>query len=134
MLPSYLPLRVADKILFVGKAMLLIRGQRPTTDTGAGRHRPPLRPSEDDYAALTPHLSQLPEAVRGRFDAGRVERIVDDTHQAVSQALWAVLNRETDVLATVQVRPRRSLRPPRGGERGLGPAQQPWALFLQGRW
>lgn len=103
MLPSYLPLRVADSILFVGKAMLLIRGQRATADVGAGRLRPPLRPTEDDYAVLTQALGALPAAVRGVFDAGGVARIVEDTHAAVARALWVVLNREVDLIAMVQV-------------------------------
>lgn len=104
MLPTYIPLRVATQVLFIGKAMLLIRGQRATTDAGKGRKRPPLRPTEDDYAALTHALGALPEAVCGVFDAGRVERIVEDTHGAVAQALWVVLNREVDLVAIVKVR------------------------------
>jgi gamma-tubulin complex component 4 len=94
LLPSYLPQRVAEKVLFVGEAVQLF-STRKTADV----HQRPLSQAEESL--ILSHMTALEQ--QQVFSLIQFESVVDDVKSTITQHLWQLLMEEFDLLGQLHV-------------------------------
>uniref|UniRef100_A0A8D0KKU6 Gamma-tubulin complex component n=1 Tax=Salvator merianae TaxID=96440 RepID=A0A8D0KKU6_SALMN len=94
MLPSYIPVRVAEKILFVGESVQMFESQNVTlTKKGSI-----LKNQEDIFAAELHRLKQQP-----LFNLVHFESVVDGIRSAVAEHLWKLMVEESDLIGQLKI-------------------------------
>ncbi|XP_069481250.1 gamma-tubulin complex component 4 isoform X2 [Ambystoma mexicanum] len=94
MLPSYIPVRVAEKILFVGESVQMFENQNVhLTRTGSI-----LKKQEDTFAAELHRLKQLPA-----FSLVDFESVIDRIRSTVAEHLWKLMVEESDLLGQLKI-------------------------------
>ncbi|XP_026540436.1 gamma-tubulin complex component 4 [Notechis scutatus] len=94
MLPSYIPARVAEKILFVGESVQMFESQNVTlTKKGSI-----LKNQEETFAAELHRLKQQP-----LFNLVDFEAVVDWIRSAVAEHLWKLMVEEADLIGQLKV-------------------------------
>ncbi|XP_070619651.1 gamma-tubulin complex component 4 [Erythrolamprus reginae] len=94
MLPSYVPARVAEKILFVGESVQMFESQNVTlTKKGSI-----LKNQEETFAAELHRLKQQP-----LFHLRDFESVVDWIRSTVAEHLWKLMVEESDLIGQLKV-------------------------------
>ncbi|KAG8145298.1 hypothetical protein E2320_013644, partial [Naja naja] len=94
MLPSYIPARVAEKILFVGESVQMFESQNVTlTKKGSI-----LKDQEETFAAELHRLKQQP-----LFNLMDFEAVVDWIRSTVAEHLWKLMVEEADLIGQLKV-------------------------------
>ncbi|XP_063170601.1 gamma-tubulin complex component 4 isoform X3 [Candoia aspera] len=94
MLPSYIPVRVAEKILFVGESVQMFESQNVAlTKKGSI-----LKNQEDTFAAELHRLKQQP-----LFNLMDFESVVDWIRSTVAEHLWKLMVEESDLIGQLKV-------------------------------
>ncbi|XP_078539445.1 gamma-tubulin complex component 4 [Lissotriton helveticus] len=94
MLPSYIPVRVAEKILFVGESVQMFENQNVhLTRTGSI-----LKQQEDTFAAELHRLKQQPY-----FSLVDFESVIDRIRSTVAEHLWKLMVEESDLLGQLKI-------------------------------
>ncbi|KAL7980224.1 hypothetical protein Chor_001492 [Crotalus horridus] len=94
MLPSYIPARVAEKILFVGESVQMFESQNVAlTKKGSI-----LKNQEDTFAAELHRLKQQP-----LFHLMDFESVVDWIRSTVAEHLWKLMVEESDLIGQLKV-------------------------------
>uniref|UniRef100_A0A8D2PH52 Gamma-tubulin complex component n=1 Tax=Zosterops lateralis melanops TaxID=1220523 RepID=A0A8D2PH52_ZOSLA len=94
MLPSYIPVRVAEKILFVGESVQMFENQ----NVNLTRKGSILKNQEDTFAAELHRLKQQP-----LFSLVDFESVVDWIRSTVAEHLWKLMVEESDLLGQLKV-------------------------------
>ncbi|XP_069758610.1 gamma-tubulin complex component 4 isoform X3 [Narcine bancroftii] len=94
MLPSYIPVRVAEKILFVGESVQMFENQN-VKHTRAGSI---LKNQEDTFAAELHKLKQQP-----LFNLVDFENLIDKIRSTVAEHLWKLLVEEAGLLGQLKI-------------------------------
>ncbi|XP_062516530.1 gamma-tubulin complex component 4-like isoform X2 [Corticium candelabrum] len=94
LLPSYLPQRVAEKVLFVGEAVQLFSTRKTT-----GVQQRVLSQAEE--SVILSHLAALQR--QQVFNLIEFESMVDEVKSTVTQHLWQLLVEESDLLGQLHV-------------------------------
>uniref|UniRef100_A0A4W3HPF0 Gamma-tubulin complex component n=1 Tax=Callorhinchus milii TaxID=7868 RepID=A0A4W3HPF0_CALMI len=94
MLPSYLPVRVAEKILFVGESVQMFENQ----NVNHPRTGSILKNQEDIYAAELHLLKQQP-----LFSLVDFENLIDRIRSTVAEHLWKLMVNEADLLGQLKI-------------------------------
>ncbi|XP_064422165.1 gamma-tubulin complex component 4 isoform X2 [Latimeria chalumnae] len=94
MLPSYIPFRVAEKILFVGESVQMFETQN-VNPTRAGSI---LKNQEDAFAAELHQLKQQPV-----FNVVDFETVIDRIRSTVAEHLWKLMVEESDLLGQLKI-------------------------------
>uniref|UniRef100_A0A8D0CML2 Gamma-tubulin complex component n=1 Tax=Scleropages formosus TaxID=113540 RepID=A0A8D0CML2_SCLFO len=94
MLPSYIPVRVAEKILFVGESVQMFENhnQNPSRAGSILKHQ------EDMFAAELHRLKQQP-----LFSLVDFENLIDGIRSTVAEHLWTLMVEESDLLGQLKV-------------------------------
>uniref|UniRef100_A0A6I8R528 Gamma-tubulin complex component n=1 Tax=Xenopus tropicalis TaxID=8364 RepID=A0A6I8R528_XENTR len=95
MLPSYIPVRVAEKILFVGESVQMFENQ----NANMSRTGSILKNQEDTFAAELHRLKQQP-----LFSLVDFESVLDRIRSTVAEHLWKLMVEESDLLGQLKVR------------------------------
>uniref|UniRef100_A0A452ERL5 Gamma-tubulin complex component n=1 Tax=Capra hircus TaxID=9925 RepID=A0A452ERL5_CAPHI len=93
-LPSYIPVRVAEKILFVGESVQMFENQ----NVNLTRKGSILKNQEDTFAAELHRLKQQP-----LFSLVDFEQVVDRIRSTVAEHLWKLMVEESDLLGQLKV-------------------------------
>ncbi|KAH0620165.1 hypothetical protein JD844_014798 [Phrynosoma platyrhinos] len=94
MLPSYIPVRVAEKILFVGESVQMFESQNMSlTKKGSI-----LKNQEDTFAAELHRLKQRP-----LFSLVDFESVVDWIRSTVAEHLWKLMVEESDLIGQLKI-------------------------------
>ncbi|XP_015265883.1 PREDICTED: gamma-tubulin complex component 4 [Gekko japonicus] len=94
MLPSYIPVRVAEKILFVGESVQMFESQNVNlTKKGSI-----LKNQEDTFAAELHRLKQQPV-----FNLVDFESVVDWIRSTVAEHLWKLMVEESDLIGQLKI-------------------------------
>ncbi|CAJ0947622.1 unnamed protein product [Ranitomeya imitator] len=94
MLPSYIPVRVAEKILFVGESVQMFENQNVNmTRTGSI-----LKNQEDIFAAELHRLKQQP-----LFNLVDFESVLDRIRSTVAEHLWKLMVEESDLIGQLKI-------------------------------
>ncbi|XP_032088653.1 gamma-tubulin complex component 4 isoform X4 [Thamnophis elegans] len=94
MLPSYIPARVAEKILFVGESVQMFESQNVTlTKKGSI-----LKNQEETFAAELHRLKQQP-----LFNLMDFESVIDWIRSTVAEHLWKLMVEESDLIGQLKV-------------------------------
>nr|XP_028562863.1 gamma-tubulin complex component 4 isoform X1 [Podarcis muralis] len=94
MLPSYIPVRVAEKILFVGESVQMFESQNVSlTKKGSI-----LKNQEDTFAAELHRLKQQP-----LFNLVDFETVVDWIRSTVAEHLWKLMVEESDLIGQLKI-------------------------------
>ncbi|KAM9181896.1 gamma-tubulin complex component 4 isoform 2-T2 [Mergus octosetaceus] len=93
MLPSYIPVRVAEKILFVGESVQMFENQ----NVNLTRKGSILKNQEDTFAAELHRLKQQP-----LFSLVDFESVVDWIRSTVAEHLWKLMVEESDLLGQLK--------------------------------
>uniref|UniRef100_A0A8C5G7K0 Gamma-tubulin complex component n=1 Tax=Gouania willdenowi TaxID=441366 RepID=A0A8C5G7K0_GOUWI len=99
MLPSYIPIRVAEKILFVGESVQMFENH----NHGPSRAGSILKHQEDLFAAELHKLKQQP-----LFSLVDFENLIDRIRSTVAEHLWTLMVEESDLLEQLKVGPQTS--------------------------
>ncbi|XP_072348857.1 gamma-tubulin complex component 4 isoform X8 [Scyliorhinus torazame] len=94
MLPSYIPVRVAEKILFVGESVQMFENQN-ANHTRAGSI---LKNQEDTFAAELHTLKQQP-----LFNLVDFENLIDRIRSTVAEHLWKLVVEEAGLLGQLKI-------------------------------
>lgn len=94
MLPSYIPVRVAEKILFVGESVQMFENQN-VNHTRAGSI---LKNQEDIFAAELHTLKQQP-----LFNLVDFENLIDRIRSTVAEHLWKLVVEEAGLLGQLKI-------------------------------
>uniref|UniRef100_A0A452GG36 Gamma-tubulin complex component n=1 Tax=Gopherus agassizii TaxID=38772 RepID=A0A452GG36_9SAUR len=94
MLPSYIPVRVAEKILFVGESVQMFENQ----NVNLTRKGSILKNQEDTFAAELHRLKQQP-----LFSLVDFEAVVDWIRSTVAEHLWKLMVEESDLLGQLKI-------------------------------
>ncbi|XP_032199414.1 gamma-tubulin complex component 4 isoform X4 [Mustela erminea] len=93
-LPSYIPVRVAEKILFVGESVQMFENQ----NVNLTRKGSILKNQEDTFAAELHRLKQQP-----LFSLVDFEQVVDRVRSTVAEHLWKLMVEESDLLGQLKI-------------------------------
>ncbi|KAF4018054.1 hypothetical protein G4228_009623 [Cervus hanglu yarkandensis] len=93
-LPSYIPVRVAEKILFVGESVQMFENQ----NVNLTRKGSILKNQEDTFAAELHRLKQQP-----LFSLVDFEQLVDRIRSTVAEHLWKLMVEESDLLGQLKI-------------------------------
>lgn len=93
-LPSYIPVRVAEKILFVGESVQMFENQ----NVNLTRKGSILKNQEDTFAAELHRLKQQP-----LFSLVDFEQVVDGIRSTVAEHLWKLMVEESDLLGQLKI-------------------------------
>uniref|UniRef100_A0A670YTI2 Gamma-tubulin complex component n=1 Tax=Pseudonaja textilis TaxID=8673 RepID=A0A670YTI2_PSETE len=96
MLPSYIPARVAEKILFVGESVQMFESQNVTL----AKKGSILKNQEETFAAELHRLKQQP-----LFNLMDFEAVVDWIRSAVAEHLWKLMVEEADLIGQLKLPP-----------------------------
>ncbi|XP_041444202.1 gamma-tubulin complex component 4 isoform X2 [Xenopus laevis] len=94
MLPSYFPVRVAEKILFVGESVQMFENQ----NVNMSRTGSILKNQEDTFAAELHRLKQQPV-----FSLVDFESVLDRIRSTVAEHLWKLMVEESDLLGQLKI-------------------------------
>ncbi|KAM6058610.1 gamma-tubulin complex component 4 isoform 2-T3 [Chlamydotis macqueenii] len=94
MLPSYIPVRVAEKILFVGESVQMFENQ----NVNLTRKGSILKNQEDTFAAELHRLKQ-----QSLFSLVDFESVVDWIRSTVAEHLWKLMVEESDLLGQLKI-------------------------------
>lgn len=94
MLPSYIPIRVAEKILFVGESVQMFENHTHSPS----RARSILKHQEDLFAAELHRLKQQP-----LFSLADFENLIDRIRSTVAEHLWTLMVEESDLLGQLKI-------------------------------
>ncbi|KAE8618021.1 hypothetical protein XENTR_v10009254 [Xenopus tropicalis] len=94
MLPSYIPVRVAEKILFVGESVQMFENQ----NANMSRTGSILKNQEDTFAAELHRLKQQP-----LFSLVDFESVLDRIRSTVAEHLWKLMVEESDLLGQLKI-------------------------------
>uniref|UniRef100_A0A8C2B7Q7 Gamma-tubulin complex component n=1 Tax=Cyprinus carpio TaxID=7962 RepID=A0A8C2B7Q7_CYPCA len=104
MLPSYIPVRVAEKILFVGESVQMFENHNQSPSR-AGEWKSAvqvcwsiLKHQEDMFAAELHRLKQQP-----LFSLVDFENLVDGIRSTVAEHLWTLMVEESDLLGQLKI-------------------------------
>ncbi|KAJ8412992.1 hypothetical protein AAFF_G00105740 [Aldrovandia affinis] len=94
MLPSYIPVRVAEKILFVGESVQMFENhhQNPSRTGSILKHQ------EDTFATEVHRLKQ-----QLLFSLVDFENLIDGIRSTVAEHLWTLLVEESDLLGQLKI-------------------------------
>ncbi|CAL8404727.1 unnamed protein product [Boreogadus saida] len=95
MLPSYIPVRVAEKILFVGESVQMFENHNHSPASRAGSI---LKHQEDLFAAELHRLKQQP-----LFSLVDFENLIDGIRSTVAEHLWTLMVEESDLLGQLKI-------------------------------
>ncbi|XP_012910943.1 gamma-tubulin complex component 4 isoform X4 [Mustela putorius furo] len=93
-LPSYIPVRVAEKILFVGESVQMFENQ----NVNLTRKGSILKNQEDTFAAELHRLKQ-----QALFSLVDFEQVVDHVRSTVAEHLWKLMVEESDLLGQLKI-------------------------------
>uniref|UniRef100_A0A8P4KR31 Gamma-tubulin complex component n=1 Tax=Dicentrarchus labrax TaxID=13489 RepID=A0A8P4KR31_DICLA len=94
MLPSYIPIRVAEKILFVGESVQMFENHNHSPSRAGSI----LKHQEDLFAADLHRLKQQP-----LFSLVDFENLIDRIRSTVAEHLWTLMVEESDLLEQLKV-------------------------------
>uniref|UniRef100_A0A673CKL4 Gamma-tubulin complex component n=1 Tax=Sphaeramia orbicularis TaxID=375764 RepID=A0A673CKL4_9TELE len=94
MLPSYIPVRVAEKILFVGESVQMFENHNHSPSRAGSI----LKHQEDLFAAELHRLKQQP-----LFSLVDFENLIDHIRSTVAEHLWTLMVEESDLLEQLKV-------------------------------
>ncbi|RXM94212.1 Gamma-tubulin complex component 4 [Acipenser ruthenus] len=94
MLPSYIPARVAEKILFVGESVQMFENQ----NQNPSRSGSILKHQEDLFAAELHRLKQQP-----LFSLVDFENLIDGIRSTVAEHLWTLMVEEAGLLGQLKI-------------------------------
>uniref|UniRef100_A0A672F190 Gamma-tubulin complex component n=1 Tax=Salarias fasciatus TaxID=181472 RepID=A0A672F190_SALFA len=94
MLPSYIPIRVAEKILFVGESVQMFENHNYNPSTAGSI----LKHQEDLFAAELHRLKQQP-----LFSLVDFENLIDRLRTTVAEHLWTLMVEESDLLEQLKI-------------------------------
>ncbi|MEE6503321.1 hypothetical protein FKM82_004799 [Ascaphus truei] len=94
MLPSYIPVRVAEKILFVGESVQMFENQ----NANMSRTGSILKDQEYTFAAELHRLKQQP-----LFSLVDFESVLDGIRSTVAEHLWKLMVEESDLLGQLKM-------------------------------
>uniref|UniRef100_A0A3Q1EME6 Gamma-tubulin complex component n=1 Tax=Acanthochromis polyacanthus TaxID=80966 RepID=A0A3Q1EME6_9TELE len=94
MLPSYIPIRVAEKILFVGESVQMFENHNHSPSRAGSI----LKHQEDLFAAELHRLKQQP-----LFSLVDFENMVDRIRSTVAEHLWTLMVEESDLLEQLKI-------------------------------
>uniref|UniRef100_A0A8D3E480 Gamma-tubulin complex component n=1 Tax=Scophthalmus maximus TaxID=52904 RepID=A0A8D3E480_SCOMX len=98
MLPSYIPIRVAEKILFVGESVQMFENHNHSPSIAGSI----LKHQEDTFAAGLHKLKQ-----QSLFSLVDFENLIDRIRSTVAEHLWTLMVEESDLLEQLKVCSRR---------------------------
>lgn len=94
MLPSYIPIRVAEKILFVGESVQMFENHNHSPSRAGSI----LKHQEDTFAAELHRLKQQP-----LFSLVDFENLIDRIRSTVAEHLWTLMVEESDLLEQLKI-------------------------------
>uniref|UniRef100_A0A4W6C2W2 Gamma-tubulin complex component n=1 Tax=Lates calcarifer TaxID=8187 RepID=A0A4W6C2W2_LATCA len=94
MLPSYIPIRVAEKILFVGESVQMFENHNHSPSRAGSI----LKHQEDMFAAELHKLKQQP-----LFSLVDFENLIDRIRSTVAEHLWTLMVEESDLLEQLKI-------------------------------
>ncbi|XP_010875986.2 gamma-tubulin complex component 4 [Esox lucius] len=94
MLPSYIPVRVAEKILFVGESVQMFENHNHSQFKACSI----LKHQEDMFAAELHRLKQQP-----LFSLVDFENLIDGIRSTVAEHLWTLMVEESDLLGQLKI-------------------------------
>lgn len=94
MLPSYIPIRVAEKILFVGESVQMFENHNHNPSRACSI----LKHQEDMFAAELHRLKQQP-----LFSLVDFENLIDGIRSTVAEHLWTLMVEESDLLGQLKI-------------------------------
>uniref|UniRef100_A0AAR2KIH9 Gamma-tubulin complex component n=1 Tax=Pygocentrus nattereri TaxID=42514 RepID=A0AAR2KIH9_PYGNA len=94
MLPSYIPVRVAEKILFVGESVQMFENHNQSPSRAGSI----LKHQEDMFAAELHRLKQQP-----LFSLVDFENVIDGIRSTVAEHLWTLMVEESDLLGQLKI-------------------------------
>uniref|UniRef100_A0A8C7TUP0 Gamma-tubulin complex component n=1 Tax=Oncorhynchus mykiss TaxID=8022 RepID=A0A8C7TUP0_ONCMY len=94
MLPSYVPIRVAEKILFVGESVQMFENHNHSPSRAGSI----LKHQEDMFATELHRLKQQPF-----FSLVDFENLIDGIRSTVAEHLWTLMVEESDLLGQLKV-------------------------------
>ncbi|XP_032368052.1 gamma-tubulin complex component 4 [Etheostoma spectabile] len=94
MLPSYIPIRVAEKILFVGESVQMFENHNHSPSRAGSI----LKHQEDMFAAELHRLKQQP-----LFSLVDFENLIDRIRSTVAEHLWTLMVEESDLLEQLKI-------------------------------
>uniref|UniRef100_A0A673Z580 Gamma-tubulin complex component n=1 Tax=Salmo trutta TaxID=8032 RepID=A0A673Z580_SALTR len=96
MLPSYVPIRVAEKILFVGESVQMFENHNHSPSRAGSI----LKHQEDMFATELHRLKQQP-----LFSLVDFENLIDGIRSTVAEHLWTLMVEESDLLGQLKSHP-----------------------------
>uniref|UniRef100_A0A8C7TUD5 Gamma-tubulin complex component n=1 Tax=Oncorhynchus mykiss TaxID=8022 RepID=A0A8C7TUD5_ONCMY len=94
MLPSYVPIRVAEKILFVGESVQMFENHNHSPSRAGSI----LKHQEDMFATELHRLKQQPF-----FSLVDFENLIDGIRSTVAEHLWTLMVEESDLLGQLKI-------------------------------
>ncbi|XP_020497082.1 gamma-tubulin complex component 4 isoform X2 [Labrus bergylta] len=94
MLPSYIPIRVAEKILFVGESVQMFENHNHSPSRAGSI----LKHQEDTFASEMHRLKQQP-----LFSLVDFENLIDCIRSTVAEHLWTLMVEEADLLEQLKI-------------------------------
>nr|XP_046204818.1 gamma-tubulin complex component 4 [Oncorhynchus gorbuscha] len=94
MLPSYVPIRVAEKILFVGESVQMFENHNHSPSRAGSI----LKHQEDLFATELHRLKQQP-----LFSLVDFENLIDGIRSTVAEHLWTLMVEESDLLGQLKI-------------------------------
>uniref|UniRef100_A0A673Z693 Gamma-tubulin complex component n=1 Tax=Salmo trutta TaxID=8032 RepID=A0A673Z693_SALTR len=94
MLPSYVPIRVAEKILFVGESVQMFENHNHSPSRAGSI----LKHQEDMFATELHRLKQQP-----LFSLVDFENLIDGIRSTVAEHLWTLMVEESDLLGQLKI-------------------------------
>ncbi|KAI4876154.1 hypothetical protein NFI96_017595 [Prochilodus magdalenae] len=94
MLPSYIPVRVAEKILFVGESVQMFENHNHSPSRAGSI----LKHQEDMFAAELHRLKQ-----QSLFSLVDFENVIDGIRSTVAEHLWTLMVEESDLLGQLKI-------------------------------
>ncbi|XP_077420800.1 gamma-tubulin complex component 4 [Vanacampus margaritifer] len=94
MLPSYIPIRVAEKILFVGESVQMFENHNHSPSRAGSI----LKHQEDTFAADLHRLKQQP-----LFSLADFENLIDRIRSTVAEHLWTLMVEESELLEQLKI-------------------------------
>ncbi|XP_061621034.1 gamma-tubulin complex component 4 isoform X3 [Phyllopteryx taeniolatus] len=96
MLPSYIPIRVAEKILFVGESVQMFENHNHSPSRAVSGSI--LKHQEDAFAADLHRLKQQP-----LFSLADFENLIDRIRSSVAEHLWTLMVEESELLEQLKI-------------------------------
>ncbi|XP_066274429.1 gamma-tubulin complex component 4-like [Branchiostoma lanceolatum] len=96
MLPSYIPVRLAEKILFVGESIQMFEHDKDRP--AMKRTGSILKNSEDQFAEELHQLSKAP-----LFNLAAFESVIDRIRKSVAEHLWKLVVEEADLFGHLKL-------------------------------